>query len=444
MMACEWNTTYLEENMAKTLKILPLFEKKSMAIRLYLSLTAQSKSAILILILVMLPSLFPSCSNDGISDGISSDKLEMVTFDRTYGDEHLGEVARDAIQMSDGRYFVIGESSTSPYSYELLAIKTNAQGQMDWSQSFGGEHSEKVAGVLEKAPGIMVVGGTIGEKIWILTIDLIHNQTESITLLPEERSWYDYGPRFFSPTEDGGYFLGGRAYNYNFDHTFWYVLRLNQSAGIRWYEEIEIGYIEIDDGVQTSDGDFVIVGHRLASDADNSDDLFAMKLGTSGNLVWIRYFGGDRDDERAFCVHPTPDGGIIVGGETRLDESPYRRTIPLMVQIDREGNSSFFRTYEPVGEGSIRSVLVSHDGGIVAAGTTLPEEQSDPFLLKTDSVGNVSWCRYFGQPSADTVASVRETVDGGYLLCGTTYPNDSDQTDFRVLKTDPNGLIHSE
>lgn len=416
-----------------------------MVIRLSLSLTAARQSAMVLSILVMLSILFPSCSDDAdnrVTDDISSAKLEMVTFDRTYGDAHVEEVARDAIQMSDGGYFVVGESSTSLYSCELLAIKLNAQGQTDWSQSFGGEHSEHGAGVLERDPGIMVVGGTIGESIWLLTIDLNHNLTESIAVVPEDRTWYDNGLRFFSPTENGGYFLGGRAYNYNFDHDFWYVLWLSQSAWIRRYEEIDIDFIEMEDGVQTSDGDFVIVGRRMASDADNSDDLLAVRLGASGAISWIRFFGSDRDDERAYCVHPTADGGIIVGGETRLDESPNRRTIPLITLIDRDGNGSFIRTYESVGEGSIRSVRVSHDGGIVAAGFTLPEEQSDPFLLKTDAAGNISWCRYFGRPSADTVVAVRDTVDGGYLLCGTTYPSGSDQSDFRVIKTDPNGLIH--
>ena len=69
---------------------------------------------------------------------------------------------------------------------------------------------------------------------------------------------------------------------------------------------------------QTIDGGFVVAGHSKSNDVDVSGnhggwDYWVVKLDATGNLVWQKSLGGSDDDE-AYAVIETIDGGFIIAG----------------------------------------------------------------------------------------------------------------------------------
>ena len=71
---------------------------------------------------------------------------------------------------------------------------------------------------------------------------------------------------------------------------------------------------------QTNDGGYIVAGFSDSNDGDLTinqgvADYWIFKLDSTGNLIWQKSFGGSNED-KAWSIHQTSDGGYIIGGET--------------------------------------------------------------------------------------------------------------------------------
>ena len=65
---------------------------------------------------------------------------------------------------------------------------------------------------------------------------------------------------------------------------------------------------------QISDGGYILAGYTNSFGA-GSWDIFLIKTDASGNVQWAKTYGGT-NNERAYSVRQTSDGGYIVAGWT--------------------------------------------------------------------------------------------------------------------------------
>jgi hypothetical protein len=119
-------------------------------------------------------------------------------------------------------------------------------------------------------------------------------------------------------------------------------------------------------------------------------DFFLIKTDANGDITWAKTYGGTNND-RAYSVQQTSDGGYIVAGYTW----------------------SFSMGYY------------------------------DIFLIKTDANGNVIWAKTYGEIDWDKAYSVHHTSDGGYIVAGSTESFGAGGRDIFLIKTDANGNIGS-
>ena len=80
------------------------------------------------------------------------------------------------------------------------------------------------------------------------------------------------------------------------------------------------------------------------------------------------------------------------------------------------------RVKDGAGLDEARSVCITRDGFIVAAGQTesFGSGPSDVWMLKMDAAGDTLWARAFGGAGSDWADAVCETEDGCYGASGTT------------------------
>jgi len=193
---------------------------------------------------------------------------------------------------------------------------------------------------------------------------------------------------------------------------------------------------------QTSDGGYILAGGTW-SFGEVYLNIFLIKTDANGNITWAKTYGGAIDDI-AYSVQQTSDGGYIVAGGT---ESFGAGGDIFLIKTDANGNITWAKTYGGTYGDGASSVQQTSDGGYIVAGyigfydASEDKYNFDIFLIKTDANGNIIWAKTYGGTSWDGASSVQQTSDGGYIVAGNTLSFGASGTDIFLIKTDENGNI---
>jgi hypothetical protein len=211
------------------------------------------------------------------------------------------------------------------------------------------------------------------------------------------------------PTADGGYVLAGQTYSFGAPGGSVWVLKVDTSGNVIWqktYGGTAVGYSN--SAQPTADGGYVVAGNSF-DDAGRSDAL-VLKLDANGDVIWQKTYGGIGDDD-AYSVHPTADGGYVVGGST----ASFPTGGAWVLKLDASGNVIWQKTYGVHGS----ALQLTADGGYMVLGSVRHGDVViDAWLLKLDTSGNVIWQKTYGAGLTVFITSVQSTADGGYIAAG--------------------------
>ncbi|WP_439129934.1 hypothetical protein [Polaribacter sp.] len=221
-------------------------------------------------------------------------------------------------------------------------------------------------------------------------------------------------------TADGGYIIAGYTQSNNADvgiktntsFDFW-VQKYNAQNSLEWQKTF--GGSNDDraaDIIQTSDGNFAVLGYTTSSDVDVSanagaQDFWLIKISATGNLLWEKTYGFSGADYGTKLLETSAGGFILTG----------------VLDVTASG-----------GQGNAKSNSVKHAGG-------------DYWVIKTDNAGTLKWSKYFGGSFTDTPLGVVETADNHYLIAGSSDSNDFNITnnkgsyDYWVTKVSNSGIL---
>ena len=155
---------------------------------------------------------------------------------------------------------------------------------------------------------------------------------------------------------------------------------------------------------------------------------------------WARTYGGSNDNV-AFSVQQTTDGGYIAAGYTNsFGLQSYDIWI---LKLDAFGDIVWQKTYGGYNTDYAYCVQQTNDGGYILAGSTnsFGAGGNDYWVLKLNKSGDIEWQRSYGGPQDDVARSIQQTFDGGYIVVGETYSFGSGRYDMWILKLDANGNI---
>jgi hypothetical protein len=228
--------------------------------------------------------------------------------------------------------------------------------------------------------------------------------------------------------------------------------------------------------IQTCDGGYIAVGYTHSSEncdvtgKNNGEaDIWVLKVNKNGEIEWERNYGGSEDD-RAYSVAQTYDGGYIVAGHTLSsangDVSGTSNSIGKwdvwILKLNENGDLVWEKNYGGSHHDYARSVQQTLDGGYIVAGLTYSSQSgdingvnnggADVWVLKLYEDGEIEWERNYGGSLGDVVLSIKQTSEGGYIAAGYTYSSESGdvsgvnngEIDYWILKISENGVLEWE
>ena len=196
---------------------------------------------------------------------------------------------------------------------------------------------------------------------------------------------------------------------------------------------------------QTTDGGYILAGYTSSFGAGRND-VWVVKLDSNGHISWEKTYG-ENQDNRAYSIQQTLDGGYIVAGDWKVYKNsggvPY--SFFWVLKLDRNGDVTWQKAYGGLGFSSkIGSVQQTADGGYIVGGSTYAFGAGDwdIWVLKLNSIGDVAWQKTYGGPDRNMFESMQETTDGGYILAGcNNNPIDGNPPDSWIFKLDSNGVV---
>lgn len=244
-------------------------------------------------------------------------------------------------------------------------------------------------------------------------------------------------------TGDGGYIVAGYTNSFGSELSDIWVAKLSFTGDIEWQNTFggpqdEEAY-SVD---KTSDGGYIVAGYT-DSFGLGKQDYWVLKLSSEGAVEWQQTFGG-RGDDWANSVHQTSDGGFIVGGSS--DSFGTGEVDFWVLKLSSEGAVEWQYFYALGVNSYLESIQETSDGGYIAAGHIFPSinNSHDLLILKLYSNGLIEWQRYYGGSQDDWANSIQQTDDGEYLVAGHTRSFGAGGWDFWVLRLTSIGNVDWE
>jgi len=343
-----------------------------------------------------------------------------------------------------------GGTSTGEQGYPTTSttqqISQVYQGSITFAKAIGGSLTDIAFSVVQSSDGgYVVVGGTQsfgagGWDIYVVKIDSSGNVVWAKTIGGSN----DDGASSIIRSSDGGYVIAGWTDSFGAGYEDIYVVKLDSSGNVVWSKTI--GGSSLDEAwsiIQSSDGGYVIAGYTESF--GEGGDMYVVKLDSRGNVQWTKTIGGGNDDV-AISIIQSSDGGYVVAGYT--ESFKYSQGAGgydmYVVKLDSSGNVLWTKTIGGSSDDYASSIIQSSDGGYAVAGYTrsFGAGSEDMYVVKLDSGGNVLWTKTIGGSSYDVAHSIIQSSDGGYVVVGSTRSfGAAGYRDIYVVKLDSSGNI---
>ncbi|MFA5295517.1 MAG: hypothetical protein WC382_08385 [Methanoregulaceae archaeon] len=376
--------------------------------------------ALLVLILLCIPAAAASASGP-----------PAMLWEKTFNISG-SDTAHDICQTPDGGFVIVGSTFTSSSRYvtdtqAIFLVRTDAGGNELWRKTYQGPgYAQGSAVAVTEDGGFVIVGNGNSALSQHPSILLIRTDAEGN---PSWERTYGKGGSYVGESviqmSDGGYAVcGWMAGEPDMDFQM-YVLRTGPSGDMIW--EREIGGAGLDHGnalIESPEGGLVVTGWTNSVGA-GSGDLYLVMTDASGNVQWEKTYGGSFYDF-AEDVKGVPGGGYIIAG---MVSGPIDTTNPAMsmqmesiylVRTDASGNAIWERTLGYRDWDSLaHSVDLTPDGGFIVAGQKMSGNQNwDMHLVRTDENGLPVWEHSWGGEGFDAAYAVILTDEGSYVAAG--------------------------
>ena len=319
-----------------------------------------------------------------------------ISWKKTIGGTS-NDLALSIIEAFDGGYVLVGRTSSNDgdiIGYEdsiynhILVVKLSSIGNIEWLKKIGGNYNNTADSICQTLDGGLIVTGVIdaisnlGSFRDLLVLKL--NNSGDIEWQQTFGGSADEFNRSVASTPDGGcIILGGTistdgdVTNNNGSYDFW-VIKLNNLGNIEWQKTYGGSDFDFPKSIiKTSDGGYIVAGSTDSDDGDITEyrgwtDAWVVKLDNIGNIEWQKTYGGNVTDN-INSIYQTNDNGYILAGlsnstDLGIINSNYRSGWILKLSpfgvVEWQGQLGGNDNEE------LYSILQTNEGGYITTGYT--------------------------------------------------------------------------
>jgi hypothetical protein len=418
----------------------------------------------------------------------------QTTFQKRFG-SHYEDNATKVIQTQDGNFLIVGITFGFGSAGNGMAAKVSPAGDLLWIKDYPGINYDKIYDVIELPDGDWVMCGLTGSfgTAWATAFAM---KTDHEGNLIWGHVYGDSAGWVFSQIEPdgvGGFYVvsGGVDLNHgavcrldSMGHFLWGRASVNYNEGAKMVTlpngDVVLGCIQSNSAVNLSrlsrsgicawsknfqpqlpgilSTPFAFAGqangnmkfaHIIgnASTTGSSYDVAIATIDANGGLISASSYGGNYEDY-PYEMEPTPDGGIIVCGQTNsAGNGDYDA---MLMKIDSNEVAEWAMAYGNEWVDMGRSALPAIGGGYMLTGMTHSvgtlNDSVKLHVVKTDSIGNapcnaVSWTAIaHNQPFtvSNTIAPVAFYLPNEYPITWTAHTRTFHTVDFcATVAVDP-------
>ncbi|MEJ5166599.1 MAG: dockerin type I repeat-containing protein [Thermoanaerobaculia bacterium] len=245
--------------------------------------------------------------DSGDMEIIKLDSFGNVQWAKIYS-SNLYDVAYSIKQTQEGGYIFVGKSqSPPPVKYYTFILKFDNFGNIQWQKSF--DLNNNFPNFIQRTSdnGFILLDSYYSSST--NSYDVLLLKLESSGNIQWEKTYGGTGRlegTFIIETFDSAFILAGNSYCYDTgDYNVW-IAKLNQSGDIQWQKMYgEMGNETVNSIQQNPDGSFILGGAKL-----NMPWFF--KIDGSGNVIWEKIHNDyTYMPEETLFITSTSDGCFI-------------------------------------------------------------------------------------------------------------------------------------
>jgi len=295
----------------------------------------------------------------------------------------------DIIITSDGGYLMVGHTvSFGKGLCDFYVVKTDKDGYVEWSNSYGSGDDEAAKKVIE--------------------------------------------------TKDGGFAITGFWQDDHDVNCEVALLKIDKEGNELWFKRlpgVEFGLGN--DLIENDKGVLVLAGgaRRFLS---GIEDMYVIWLSQDGHVFQEKYYGGKGED-RAYSIVADDNGGYVIGGHSKsYGDGSYDI---LLIKIDEQGEQIWKYVYGGIYEDRCYSICKTNDYGYMLTAFSGMNDyaQTNVLIIKVTEDGETAWVKTFGGDKADFSYEIQQTADNGFIAVGKTSSFGQGGSDVYLIKIDDNG-----
>jgi len=244
-------------------------------------------------------------------------------------------------QTKDGGYIIAGYTNSDNGNVsknngrtDIWVLKLKPNGKIEWKKCLGGSKNDYAYSIRQTDDGgYILAGGTYSgdgdikenrgsSDLWVVKLDgsgKIESQGSF------GGSNYDIATDIF-PLKDGGYIVAGSTQSVDGDvkgnhgSSDAWVLKISSDYEIVWQKCYGGGNSDYFDYIVPAEDGYLLAGGASSGDGDLNDnygfnDIWIVKIGNGGNIIWQKNYGGQEIDTM-HSFEPTSDKGYIISADT--------------------------------------------------------------------------------------------------------------------------------